>query len=105
MTPDLKSLLKANAEEEAAKFARADFAYWKSQMIKTSNPTLGPKSQEECYEAGAQSRDEIIEMLAGYMEKIAHGLLTRPDGKWGYECSAVAAEALEKLHKMLGAKK
>lgn len=31
------------------------------------------------------------------LESIAHDLLSRPDGKWGYECSGTAKRALAKL--------
>lgn len=41
--------------------------------------------------------DKITEERDRYkaaLERIAYGLLSRPDGKWGYECSDIAKAAL-----------
>ena len=70
----------------------------------TSKRTPGGNLVYEAYDyrLTSDSAVHVIEKsaydkLKVALEKIAYGVLTRPDGKWGYECSEIAQAAL-KLH-------
>lgn len=51
MSQDVANTNKSR-DEAAAKYAEYEFNYWKTQSVKTNNPTLHPASKTDYFKAG-----------------------------------------------------